>query len=262
MIEADTNTVTRRRFLRGAAAAGATVVVGTSSVSAATGDHEHEEVPEDVTITDDPALIEPWQPRLVGAEQGDVSPLGTYAVRASSPDHDTDVIVAWTEYPYQDGYSQADSHAGDHEPVYVFFDPDTGDVTEVMYSAYHWARGSVLPGAVKLVDTSEGQQPVLRVVNPWHHHLPVPTSSTSNGRLYELRSLQDALSAWLTNGMSSALKPSQPYDPWTMKERGHWWRSNWGNELDHTLATTFVEAGFGGLPGFDLPRRDEAGLDE
>jgi hypothetical protein len=227
---------------------------GVTALSGGAAAAASREPPEHVTITDDPAAIRPWQPRLSWSMYPSESqePLGCYAVRASSPEHDTDCIVAWHSYAQQHGVTGEDSHPGDHEPVYVFFDPSTGDVTEVVYSVFHWRAGSSLPGGVRLVDTdSGGQQPVLEVVTPWHHHLPVVSGADTSGRTFELRSLSEHLDAWLINGLDDPLRPDQPYNPWRMCEAANWWRDGYLPFWETWVVSLRVDLGLGNVPSKD-----------
>ena len=250
--------VSRRDVLRTGAAALAVGAVGGSvagSAAAATGDYPHLDVPEHVTISTDPAGIEPWQPRLTwGAEYPDQDPLGYYSFRVSSPEYADDCVVGFHKYEKQDGVSEHDSHDGDHEPVYVFFDSDTGDVTNVVCSGYHWFRSKIPASSIRLVDTDRGQQPVLRVVDPWHHHLPVQPEQGWGGRTFDVETLDAAISEWLTNDMASELRTDQPYLPWRMRSAEDWWREGALRDVEILMQRIWVRFGIG-----DVPDRGETG---
>jgi len=250
--------VTRRDVLRMTAAGVAAGVTGGATVGtvAAAGDYPHLDVQEHVSVTTDPAQIEPWQPRLTWDQYPEQEPLSYACMRLSSPEYDDDCIVGFHEYAYQKGVSSADSHDGDHEPIYVFFDPDSGDVTNVSFSGYHWFRASAGPSSIRLVDSGAGQQPVLRVVDPWHHHLPISPEAERDGRLFDVSDLDASISAWLANGMSDDLRVDQPFLPWRMRHAADWWRDTTLHTVEKTLQSVWVRFGIG-----DVPDRGETGWD-
>lgn len=250
---------TRRDVLKTSATALAAGAVGTGAVGtvAATGDHAHLDVPEHVSISTDPADIEPWQPRLSWPQYPDQDPLAFYGMRVSSPDFHDDCIVGFHKYESQEGVSSQDSHDGDHEPIYVFFDADSGDVTNVVCSGYHWFRSSIPASSIRLVDTDAGQQPVLQVQDPWHHHLLISPEQNRDGRTFELRDLNASISAWLTNGMAGDLRTDQPFMPWRMRNADDWWREGTLNDIEILMKKMWVTVGIG-----DVPARDATGWDE
>lgn len=247
----------RRDVLKtGGVALAATVgVTNTTGTAAADGHFAHfDEWPEHVTISTDPADIEPWQPRLTWDRYPEYEPLGYWAFRASSPEYDTDVIVGFHKYAQQDTGRSVDSHAGDHEPVYVFFDPGTGDVQDVVCSGYHWYRMTIPESSIRTVETDDGEQPVLRVVTPWHHHLPTAPEESRDGRTFAVEDLHGDLDSWLRNGHEDSLRVDQPFHPWVMREAEDWWQDGAKSWVELLLQEMYVSLGFG-----DVPEREETG---
>lgn len=221
----------RRDFLRALSLAGVggAGVISSSGVSssgvavAAHGDHK----PDHVTLEHDGATLRRYRPRLdlsaVRANPDDGPPNGLYGWVARSPRRATDVAVYWAAYGDQDGLLSdgRDSHPGDHEPVYVAFSGERGEVVEVVSSAFHWLRRrSADP------DRFRGTHPELTVVSPWHHYAP---GTAVGGEFVELRDLTARYDSWLDGGLGDALEPGVVVDPWRMlgpDGRRHWWRGD------------------------------------
>lgn len=250
----ETRQWSRREVLKTGAVAVATVTAGTA---AASSDYAHLDVPEHVTVSTAESDVRPWQPRLSWDQYPEQDPLAFYGMRLSSPEYADDCVVGFHRYAEQRGVSDYDSHDGDHEPVYVFFNPDDGSVTNVVCSGYHWFASNIPSSSIRLVDTDRGQQPVLRVVDPWHHHLTMMPEEERNGRTFEIRSLHDSIGSWLTNGMASELRPDQPYLPWRMPAADDWWRSGALNEIEIAMKRAWVTLGVG-----DVPDRSRTGWDQ
>lgn len=206
---------TRRQYLKvlGAGAAGGAALPAVSGLAAA--DHG-EQQPSHVTLEYDQAFLETYRPMLVLREL-DVKPLALYSWKATSPEYDTAVGVYWAEYTHQEGVSEYDSHFGDHEPVYVFVDEQSGDVEEVVYSGYHW-----LAARTRTPDLYAETHPKLHVVSPWHHYF----TTTEQGTLVETGDLTSEFQAWLDNGLEDDLAPGTVVNPWRMRTRSDWWRDD------------------------------------
>lgn len=204
----------RRAFLRVAGAA----AVGSAAISTPAAASHRTHQPDHVTITYDEATLEAYKPLLVTRELT-VRPNGIYGWLATSPEYEYDVCVYWTEYPYQRGYTDRDSHDGDHEPIYVYVSKDTGDVVRIRYSAYHWnvaeARGSAVPLA-------DGTRPKMHVFSRWHHY----RVTTEEGVDVDLFDLTSAFDDWLANGLEEALAPGVVVNPERMLNRTYWWAEN------------------------------------
>jgi len=225
--------VSRRGFVRQAAGVAAVGVSVTALSTRARANHTSS-VPEHVTLDFPRDWLETYRPRLdlsaVEQNDEDSKPTAMYAWRASSPEYDTHVAVYWSEYEYQQGILPGgqDSHFGDHEPIYVFVDASTGDVSEVVYSAYHWLRGRAVSPPVY-----DGTHVEATVVSPWHQYSV--GSITGAGefvtveKLGESEALADASTTttfedWLVDDdWHDALAAGAVVNPWTMQDRGSWW---------------------------------------
>lgn len=198
---------TRREFL--VAAGGAVAGVATLSISAsAIAREEHQ--PETVSISYDVETLEQYRPRLVFEEDAREKFLGLYGLLATSPDYESDVAVYWASYSHQEGVTDLDSHYGDHEPIYVYIDSETGEIRRVLYSAYHWIKG----------ETVATDRPRFDVVDPWHHYIP----TTQEGDLVDVLDLTEEFGAWLSNGLEESLADGAVVNPWSMRSRSDWWK--------------------------------------
>lgn len=233
---------TRRALLRGLATGGA-AALGLSATGTAAAASNYD-VPADVTLSYDPAVLDRYKPALV-TRHLQIEPNAWYGWTATSPDHDTDAHCLICRYSGQAGVVPAgnllsDSHRYDHEPVLIFTDSDTGDLVSITPSVYHWLAESFPRNALPLV----GERPALAAARPWHHYQPDP-SRTGTTEI-ELRSLGDHLDAWLANGFE-IYRPALT-DPWVMQGttgRGHFWRS-WDAGFGFSLPAT-LWSGFRGL---------------
>lgn len=228
---------TRRAFLRRAGGLAAVTVAGTR-LAARPGRAEHAaSAPTDVTLDYPESWLERYRPRLdlsaVEANDEDTKPTALYAWRATSPDYGTAVGVYWAEYEYQQGIlpGGADSHFGDHEPIYVVVDRASGDVAEVVYSAYHWLRGRTTTPPLY-----DGTHVEATVVSPWHQYSVgslagggefVPVEQLGTGPALRDASATTEFESWLDDDeFHDALAVQASTEPWLMTGatgRGSWW---------------------------------------
>lgn len=208
---------TRRSFLKTAAAATGSALAVTATSSPAAASHwEHQ--PENVTITYDATMLETYRPELVFSDVDREKFVGLFGWVATSPDYDTDVCVYWTEYTHQEGWlANLDSHDGDHEPLYVFVNSDTGAIEQLVGSIYHWIAGRAYGDSIPLQDDTH---PHLRVMNPHHQY----TAATEAGIRDPVEDLTAYFQDWLDHGLEDALEPGVVVNPWRMQSRGDWWR--------------------------------------
>lgn len=218
---------TRRDVLRsvGTLAAGTTVAVTASTAAAARASL----IPEHVSLTYDEDWLSTYQPELAMGETAREKLYGIYAWRATSTEADTDVGVYFASYSHQEGASSFTSHYGDREPVYVFVDSESGDVTRIMASVYHWMKDETTPDTL----STNGTHVRLSTISPWHHH----TAATENDetKLHPLKKLGDeaglndddvltTFEGWLRNGLDEDLGRGTVVRPWMMKTRESWWQ--------------------------------------
>lgn len=208
---------TRRAVLRATGAAlGGGLLVGSAS-----GDHVTEAQPDHVTIEYDQAYLDRYKPKLAMPYSEQQKFLGLYGWVASSPEHDTNVCVYWASYTHQDGWlGDLDSHEGDHEPVQVEVDKQTGEVTRVRASVYHWLKGESTPDAVPM----DGSNPRLRVIKPWHQYTAAGPNETAHA--FDIEDLTSEFQGWLDNGLELDLLPGSSTNPWKMQYEDDWWRSD------------------------------------
>jgi hypothetical protein len=214
--------LTRRRFLTATAAG----VAGTAAVSGRVAANHRDQQPAHVTLSYDEATLERYQPLYVIAEEDREKLIAQYAWTAKSPEFDTDAHVYWTSYTHQEGVTEFDSHDGDHEPVYVYSDSQTGDVKEVVASVYHWLAGGTHASGIRI---DNGSNPVLRVMTPHHHHTAADADSSTHRP--QLENLDQVFDDWLANGMEDDLEPGTVVNPWRMTgpdARTHWWHDTIG----------------------------------
>lgn len=214
---------TRRDCLRvasGAITGGAclSVIAGRSTAS-------HLDVPgENVTIEFDQPMLDTYRPRLVFPTAAREKLIGLYGWVVTSPDFDTDVCCYWTSYTHQDGWlGNLDSHDGDHEPIQVEVDSQTGDVERVRASIYHWLKGEV-PGASAAL--YEDTHPHLRVIEPWHQY--TAALPADDGSFVDVEDLTTVFQSWLDNGLEEDLHPGSTTVPWRMRDRTSWWQDTIG----------------------------------
>lgn len=208
---------TRRRFLKTVGAVG---VGGAVLSTPAAGEHfDHQ--PDSVTLTYDEDVLNDYRPELVLSDDARPKFNGLYGWTATSPDYDTDAHVFWAEYSHQEGLSPfwgalTDSHYGDHEPLVVFSDSDSGEVEWLVASTYHWTAGKVSGEDASM----NGTHPHLRAIDPWHQF----TAADRSGTFPEVHDLTQEFDSWLANGMEDPLEPGVVVNPWRMLDRDDWWR--------------------------------------
>lgn len=243
---------TRRQYLASlGAAAGAGGLVFAASTPAAGEHYSHQ--PEHVTLSFDEDAMIAHRPLLVLREL-DVRPLGLYGLIATSPEFDTDAYVYCASYSHQksaaDGWvpNPPDEHFGDHEWFYVFVDSDTGELVEVVYTAYHWLAGRSVGDAIPTYEDSDGVHPKAHVVKPWHQYY----LTSENGQFVPdgIEDLTGAFQSWLDNDMEKDLQPGTVVEPWWLSQtattdpRDHWWRDAVGSvSPDALYARTLYDLG-------------------
>ncbi|NHN57821.1 MULTISPECIES: hypothetical protein [Halorussus] len=158
-----------------------------------------------------------------------VRPTASYAGIFSSPEHPTDVYVYFLRYSHQEGVTPVDSHADDHEPVYVLVDERTGEVRRVVFSVYHYIKETGTPATLPM----NGSHVKLHVVEPWHQYAP----TTESGSRVRLRNYCEAVDRWHAEGWDASVAATT--NPWTMLDRKSWWARN---SLGFSLAERYWDA--------------------
>lgn len=192
----------------------------------ASADHTNDpadHIPESATCTYD-SSVEKYNPSVVIGHL-DVKPTSVYGSKYTSADRDTTIYTYWVRYTHQEGVSEADSHFGDHEPIYVVVDDESGNIDSVTYSAYHYLRGETLPNTVNETHVT------MRATTPYHHYTP----TTSAGQELSLKNGCTATVDWQKNGWDAAAEPV--FNPWTISNeyRESWWpRNSFGFSVTET----------------------------
>jgi hypothetical protein len=224
-------TPTRRGFMRASAAVAGTAVLGTTATTVTAG--HGDALPEHVTLSFPRDEMEAYRPLLAVPSTQEFSSPTFYGWKASSPEYDTDAYVYFAYYRGQRGWTRADSHRGDREPLYVFVD-SYGTVAEVVYSGWHWMRASST--SPTLYEPQSGEQhPTARTYAPHHQYtltdtasgrlFPVEPLGTSDGAPFVADETSDVrFEQWLAQGWEEALHPGAAQQPWVMRSRDSWWR--------------------------------------
>ena len=220
--------VSRRTFLVAAGTAGAASLTTTRLARGQSGDElpHYAEQPSSVSLEYDQADLETYQPLLKLTPEDDSKLLGFYGWKAVDENRSTDVYCYWTSYSHQEAsgigrvFFNADQHDGDHEPVQVVVDSETGEVRTVRASIYHWIKGETSP-TDRLMDET-GKRPRLRVVSPWHQYTLAAEDAEVQQKSVE--DLRGEYRSWLRNGLYESVAIGATTDPWTMADRSSWWR--------------------------------------
>lgn len=229
--------VSRRDALRGLGR-GVTLAGSVTAVSATAAarsvDTFANAKPESVSISHDTEFLNRYRPLLDTSNVPFDNRPTLYGWKLTNRDEDVETVAAvyCCEYAVQKDVLTLTSHPGDHEWIYVFVDPDSGEVTEVSYCAYHWLRGYVLNPPVY---GGEGEDhPMFRIAPTYHNYIPM-TEETDSSVLFEPKSLGDYSSRsgpvyqWLENGMAEDMEPGAVHEPWLLNSSGPldaWWRQD------------------------------------
>lgn len=199
------------------------------------------EQPDSVTLEFDATEMAEYQPLLKLQPEDDEKLLGLYGWKAVDENRSTDVYCYWCSYTHQEAsglgrvFFNADAHLGDHEPVQVVVDSDTGDVVSVRASIYHWIKGETATNDPLMDDT--GKRPRLRVINPWHQYTLADEDAETQQKTVE--DLRDEYRSWLRNGLEESVAIGATTNPWTMATRESWWqRGTFGISLSEQRIRT------------------------
>ncbi len=212
--------------------------------------------PDSVEITFDEQRLRKYQPKLKMSDATGKRFDGLYGYVATSPDQDTDVLCYWSkvkrvaEIDWIDD-TKLGSGLGDHDPIYVFVDSETGDIQRIVYSTYHLGAAEARPSEDEL-ETSEYSDepthPTFTVADRWHHFNYTPDAT---GHLTELKSWPEVRSTWANNNFGPDAAAVQ--DPWQLTSTNDW-RANdgWFSTTDLWLSLGQTLGWFGADEADDL----------
>ncbi|ADB63908.1 hypothetical protein Htur_5020 (plasmid) [Haloterrigena turkmenica DSM 5511] len=189
---------------------------------------EWSEKPDGVQIIWDEQRLWKYQPLLqMDAETRDRFD-GLYGYVATSEDEDTDVLCYWSKTErvksLPGGNDTLGSSIGDHDPIYVFVNSDTGELERIVYSGYNLEAAEIQPGTDDLV-TQRADSPThatFTVVNGWHHYRHTPEKT---GFFTALKSWPAVRDTWSNNGFGPDTTAVQ--NPWELTTKNDW-RANSG----------------------------------
>ncbi len=173
-----------------------------------------------------------------------------WRVTSNESDVETEAAVYLSEYAVQKDALTLTSHSGDHEWIYVFVDPDSGEVQSVSYSFYHWLRGFIREPTV--YDQNGGKHVMFTAAPTYHNH--VPRTDPGEGALMDVHPLGDYDTLTgpfydiLKNGMNQSLEPGAVHEPWRLSPDGSldaWWRQDGGKWYNRLIVDAFARVGFG-----------------
>lgn len=233
----DSESVGRRGFLVTAGAAAGAVL---GSAQPVTADHPTQK-PSHVTTRYDEDVIRRYQPSLIvdGVEH---EPYTYASMVVESPEYDLSCVVGFHRYTHQTGFSSEDSHYGDMEPVYVFFDSATQTTVQVVYSGYHWFQADAYSNTLRFSDSSE-ERPILRVVPPYHHYTTeFSTTEVSDVATdIPISDLTGRYSEWLTDEeLEDEIRDGAVYTPWRMQDWDSWWDPTAMSEIEAALRRLYL----------------------
>lgn len=199
---------------------------------------------ESTTIAFDEQYLYEYQPMLRLNKVTREQYKGLYGYVARSEEHETDALCYWSQLTHQNGLPgvRADSHLGDHEPIYVFVNSETGGVEEVVYTAYHWFTGSVEIGddpsaALQTEGSDSPTHATFSVVPEWHNY---QFNAEQTGALVELKSWPAVRETWVQNGFYEPANVEAIEDPWQIREANSWWEEG---SIDAQIAGIWANIG-------------------
>lgn len=244
---------TRRAFL-------ATIAGATVASSPATGQFGGEDdeatpqatdpwapKPEHVSLEYDEATLKKYRPRLV-TRSLEIKPSYLYSWVASSNEFDTDVACYWCWYEGQISDVKPASHRGDREPIQVYFNPDSGEVKEVVVDGYHYFCARYRDDAVPTQDGDE-YRPTFTVADDYHFYY----AGGSAGTDVELANMTDQYPNWVKNGWG--VHQRSVLVPWQVAGadgRTDWWPDDVGTlSFEAFLRRVWLGAGLYGAKNAD-----------
>ncbi|MCL9818321.1 hypothetical protein [Natronocalculus amylovorans] len=245
----------RRSFLRSGATLGSILTIpllSGRSVGEEAGEWQ-EEWPS-LTYSFNRAEVERYQPLLVASRDARRKMRAMYGMKVQSDSNDLDCYVYWMQYTHQDGSAETlewlgdllarDTHLWDHEPSYIYVDPDTNEVDRIVCTGYHHFALELDPDDENVLMSEDRVPGVethvnLDVVSPWHHY----RTADREGTYAELVSWLEKRDAWKDNGFYDRTATEAIENPYSMLDRDSWWdESTW----DYRFGKLWIQLGLGG----------------
>lgn len=233
----------RRQFLATTAAIGTAGAVASRPARAA-GD-PYADKPEHVSLEYDESTLKTYRPRLI-TRHLDIKPSYLYGWVARSNEFDTDVACYWCWYEGQSSSVKPASHRGDREPIYVAFDPDSGEVQRAAVDGYHYFAAHYEGEAVPFQD-GDDRRSTWHVQKPYHFY----TAGGDGGSDVDLEDMTEQYPDWWKNGWD--VHQQSVVVPWVMLgsgRRSDWWPDDIGTYED-TLRWAWYVAGIRGADDAD-----------
>lgn len=231
-------TLSRRDALRAGLAVAASSLALTTAASPVAAAHDGAK-PDHVTLRYDEAELEAYRPIVYLPPATDIRPSTWYAWTASSPEYEYDVHVYWLFYHTQTAAVAA--HRPDREPVYVYVDPEVGDVREVVYSAWHWMAFRWTTPLVYEPSDTDGRHVQLQADRDYHHYYQtdrvgelfgVEPLGTTDGDAFSGEDVDSTtFESWVRNSWEDSLAVGAAQHPEVMRFRESWWAD--GAERSH-----------------------------
>lgn len=234
----------RRQFLKATAAtAAAPVVLGRRGQAA----DPYAAKPDHVSLEYDEATLQKYRPRLI-TRHLEIKPSYLYGWVARSNEFDTEIACYWAWYEGQQASVQAASHRADREPVYVVFDPDSGDVQEAVVDGYHYFAARYTGDAVPFQDGDE-YRPTFHVQKPYHFY----SGGGDGGEDVDLKDMNDRYPDWWKNDWH--VHQRSVVVPWVMtgsNGRSDWWPDDVGSwSYEAALRDAYYTVGWYGADDVD-----------
>ncbi len=184
--------------------------------------------PDGAEIVWDEWRLWKYQPKLVMDQATREAFDGLYGYVATSEDEDTDVLCYWSKVSGGESLPVGDnvlgSAIGDHDPIYVFVNSDSGEIERIVYSGYNLEAAEVQPPEEDLVQDRADvpTHPTFTVVPGWYHYRYTPEET---GHFVELKSWPAVRHTWRSNNFGPDTATVE--NPWQLASEPDW-RANDG----------------------------------
>lgn len=211
------------------------VATTTTSTAAAQSDDDYswDHLPDGAEVDFDETALTNYQPYLVQSEDAKSLTRAMFGYRVRDTTGDLpDAYCYWTRYSMQtpdsgplasvlgrrEGVLAPDAHHEDHEPSYIFVDPNSGEVVDGVVTGYHWYAMDIGPDIDEMwylerQVSGEQTHANLRVADPHHHYR---REQTFEGRQLNLENFVTARPNWIDNGFYRPVNPVAVENPWML----------------------------------------------